>query len=85
VSRELGSTKGGREDGAMSSGVECQPAGNGVTTEAEESPIVTRKRIEKHCRGIAIVKSCYQVMTSGSRLRRLSVELFVVWKSAVAL
>jgi hypothetical protein len=24
----------------MSSGVECQPAGNGVTIEAEESPVL---------------------------------------------
>jgi ribosomal protein L20A (L18A) len=28
----------------------------------------------RHCSGIAIVESCYQVWTSESRLRRLSVE-----------
>jgi hypothetical protein len=31
----------------------------------------------RHCRGIAIVESCYQVKTSGSGPRRLSVEWFV--------
>jgi hypothetical protein len=44
---------------------------NQRATEAEESALfrfVTRK----HCRGIAIVESGYQVKTSESRLRRLS-------------
>jgi hypothetical protein len=36
----------------------------------------------KHCRGIAIVETTYQAMTTESRLRRLSVEWFVVLKSA---
>jgi hypothetical protein len=34
---------------------------------------------------MAIVESCYQVKISESRLRRLSVEWFVVWKSAILL
>jgi hypothetical protein len=38
VSR-VGLCKGGREDGAVSSGVGYQPEGNSVTTEAEESPV----------------------------------------------
>jgi hypothetical protein len=42
-------------------------------TEAEESSLL-RFVTRKHCRGIAIVESCYQVKTSESRLRRLSVE-----------
>jgi hypothetical protein len=40
---------------------------------------------ENVCRGIAIVESCHQAMTSESRLRRLSMEWFVVWKSAIVL
>jgi hypothetical protein len=52
---------------------------NQRATEEEESPLL------RHCRGISIAESCYQVKTSESRLRRLSVEWFVVWKSAIVL
>jgi hypothetical protein len=53
-------------------------------TEAEESPLL-RFVTRKHCRAIAIVESGYQVKTSESRLRRLSVECYVMWKSAIVL
>jgi hypothetical protein len=57
-----------------------------LAAEAEESPwprFVTRKSPVKHCRGLAIVENSYQVKTCGNRLRRLSVERFVVWTSGI--
>jgi hypothetical protein len=46
---------------------------NQRTTEAEES-LLLRFFTRKQCRGVAIVESCYQVKSSESTLRRLSVE-----------
>jgi hypothetical protein len=46
---------------------------NRRAAEAEESPLL-RFVTRKHCRGISIVEICYQVKTSESRLRRLSME-----------
>jgi hypothetical protein len=53
---------------------------NQRATEAEEPPLL-RFVTRKHCRGIT-TESSYQVKTSESRLRRLSVKWFLVWKSA---
>jgi hypothetical protein len=40
---------------------------------------------ENSCRGIAIFGTCYQATASESTLRRLSVQWFVVWNSAILL
>jgi hypothetical protein len=64
------------------SAVECLPAGNGSRRICF---VKIRYQETSSCRGIAIVESCYQVKTSGNRLRRLSVQWFVAWKSAIVL
>jgi hypothetical protein len=48
----------------------------------DESP-VRRFVTLKHLAKILQMNSGHQVKTSGSRLRRLSLERFVVWKSAI--
>jgi hypothetical protein len=56
--------------------------------EAEDSPLlrfVTWKHLVKTLQRNSLLESCYQATTSESRLRRLSVECFVVWKSAIVL
>jgi hypothetical protein len=53
--------------------MECQSTGNGLTTEAEGSQLltfVTRERLMKTWQRKTIVESCYQATTGESSLRR---------------
>jgi hypothetical protein len=68
------------------SAIECSAVEGSIVgvnqraTEAEEFQLL-RFITGKLCRGITIVECCYPVKASESRLRRLSMETFVVWES----